>query len=265
MNRNPNKWPWVRDLRFIQDKNLPLYRQLQNEIKSLIDNLYWDPGERIPTEAEICEGLGMSINTVKKGLHGLVIDGYLVRRPGLGTFVASTVKRPGTSHPMVDEFDNPIKPITSRLLSLEKITADENIALHLNIPPGDAVYLLKRVRSWGNEPISLFYEWIVAKLFPNLENIPENEINSRPMVILLKKYYGIAWRKSSEILSVRKPTLFAAKTLKVAKNKNLLFLFNKVTMMTIFRVNKVYFISGQYPGHVWGVCLGRVRSDISKT
>ena len=45
MAAEQNKWPWVRDEQYKQDKLLPLYIQLRNEIKALIDNMYWKAGE----------------------------------------------------------------------------------------------------------------------------------------------------------------------------------------------------------------------------
>lgn len=248
MNDKFHKWPWVRDPRFIQDKNLPLYIQLQNEIKALVDNLYWLPGEQIPTEADICKGLGMSINTVKKGLHRLVIDGYLIRRQGYGTFVASMVERPGTSHPMVDENDRLIEPITTRLLYLGKEKAAPEIAAHLQIQSGDAIYALKRLRSWGDEPVSFFYEWIIARLFPNLEDISQEEFNTFPMMVLLEKYYGLTWRKSTELLSVRKPEPFVAQALNVSANDPLLFseTTNKTNNDVVLEYRNTYIVTSKY-------------------
>lgn len=248
MNEALTKWPWVRDQRFLQDSNLPLYIQLQKEIKALIDNLYWLPGEQIPTETDICNNLGMSINTVKKGLQSLVIDGYLIRKQGFGTFVASMVERPGTSHPMVDECGDVITPITTSLLYIGKEKADCEIAGRLQIKPGAPIYLLKRVRLWENEPVSFFYEWIVADLFSGLENISKEEFITFPMMILLEKYYGFTWRKSVELLSVRTPTPFVAQVLKVSEEKPLLFseVINKTNNNVILEYRNTYIITDKY-------------------
>ena len=146
MNSHTNMWPWVREPKYVQDKNLPLYIQLQKEIKALIDSNYWEPDEQIPTELVISKCFNISINTVKKGLHGLVTEGYLYRRQGYGTFVASIIKRPNSSHPMVDAYGNLIEPIVTQLLHLEKGKANAEIAEHLKVKRNTEIYLLKRVQ-----------------------------------------------------------------------------------------------------------------------
>lgn len=248
MIKTLNKWPWVRDPYYIQDKNLPLYIQLQNEIKALIDNSYWLPGEQIPTEADICKCLGMSINTVKKGLQGLVSSGYIIRRQGFGTFVAPRVKRPGTSHPMIDKCGNVIEPITTRTLYLGKEKAGAEIAAHLQIKNGAPIYLLERVRLWKNEPVSFFYEWIIAGLFPGLENISIEEFNIFPIMVLLEKYYGFTWHKSIEMLSIQTPPRPVAQILKVSEKKPLLFseIINKTNNDVILEYRNTYIVTNQY-------------------
>ncbi len=46
------------------------------------------PGERLPTEAELCEQLGASINKVREALTLLAQEGLIERRQGSGTYVA---------------------------------------------------------------------------------------------------------------------------------------------------------------------------------
>ncbi len=47
-------------------------------------------GDRLPTEIELIQKYGISRATVREGLASLVEDGILNRRPGAGTFIAST-------------------------------------------------------------------------------------------------------------------------------------------------------------------------------
>jgi DNA-binding FadR family transcriptional regulator len=50
----------------------------------------WPVGERIPTEHELAERLGVGRNTVREAIRVLVHAGMLVTRQGEGTFVRST-------------------------------------------------------------------------------------------------------------------------------------------------------------------------------
>jgi DNA-binding LacI/PurR family transcriptional regulator len=46
------------------------------------------PGETLPAEMRMCEMFGVSRITVRHAVQGLVQDGILTRRPGVGTFVS---------------------------------------------------------------------------------------------------------------------------------------------------------------------------------
>ncbi|NIV29888.1 MAG: extracellular solute-binding protein [Anaerolineae bacterium] len=71
------------------DRNspIPLYHQLRTLIREQIESGVWRPGERIPTEQDLCHLYHISRSPVRQALNELARDGLLVRRPGLGTFV----------------------------------------------------------------------------------------------------------------------------------------------------------------------------------
>ncbi len=76
---------------------IPAYFQLQEYLKKQIQDGVWLPGEKIPTEAELCESYNMSRTPVRQALKELVFEGLLTRTAGRGTFVAlQTNKQPGT-------------------------------------------------------------------------------------------------------------------------------------------------------------------------
>lgn len=66
---------------------IPIYHQLKSAIKKKIETGEFKPGERIPTEQELCERYAISRSPVRQALKELVYEGLLVRRRGLGTFV----------------------------------------------------------------------------------------------------------------------------------------------------------------------------------
>lgn len=69
---------------------IPLYRQLYNELKQAIDSGFYKSGEQIPSEDRLREMYGISRITVRKALEELTADKILVKRHGKGTFVAKT-------------------------------------------------------------------------------------------------------------------------------------------------------------------------------
>ncbi|NLF00186.1 MAG: extracellular solute-binding protein [Anaerolineales bacterium] len=66
---------------------VPIYHQLKSLIRERIELGIWRPGDRIPTEHELCDLYGISRAPVRQALTELAQEGLVTRRPGLGTFV----------------------------------------------------------------------------------------------------------------------------------------------------------------------------------
>jgi ABC-type glycerol-3-phosphate transport system substrate-binding protein len=72
------------------DKNapVPIARQIERAIGDLIASGEFSPGQRLPTEMDLCNRLGVSRTPIRQALGQLVAQGLLVRQAGRGTFVA---------------------------------------------------------------------------------------------------------------------------------------------------------------------------------
>ena len=68
---------------------IPLYLQLKDSIIENIKNGIYQPGDKIPTEEEICNTCGISRSVIKQALSELVSEGYLMRYKSKGTYVKS--------------------------------------------------------------------------------------------------------------------------------------------------------------------------------
>jgi len=73
---------------------VPIYYQLKLHFKEQMESDILRPGDRLPTEIELCELYHVSRAPVRQALTELAREGYLYRRAGQGTFVArSSSKR----------------------------------------------------------------------------------------------------------------------------------------------------------------------------
>lgn len=72
-----------------------LYVQLTNILLARIRTGEWKTGRQIPTEEDLCKGFGVSKITVRRAIHNLVIEGYLEKIQGKGTFVRQGPPRAG--------------------------------------------------------------------------------------------------------------------------------------------------------------------------
>ena len=66
----------------------PLHLQAQQHLLSLIENGTYEPGQRFPSEADLAAQLGISRPTLREALLNLEQEGVIVRKHGIGTFVA---------------------------------------------------------------------------------------------------------------------------------------------------------------------------------
>jgi multiple sugar transport system substrate-binding protein len=84
------------------DRNTPIpaYFQLKEYLRKQIRNGVWLPGEKIPTEAELCESYNISRTPVRQALKDLVFEGLLTRTAGRGTFVAQKIDMQPSSMPI---------------------------------------------------------------------------------------------------------------------------------------------------------------------
>lgn len=67
----------------------PLYAQASEALRKLVQGNGYAPGDRLPSEIELSQRLGISRPTLREALHQLEEEGAIVRKHGVGTFVAT--------------------------------------------------------------------------------------------------------------------------------------------------------------------------------
>jgi GntR family transcriptional regulator len=148
------------------DHRLPLYHRLRDQIALQIAQNVWKPGEAIPTEAELAAKYKMAIGTVRRAIQTLVDDGLVERSQGKGTFV----RRPSfdTSlfrflrlHGQGGRHEVP----ESRILSRESLTGPSEVTKALQLPAGEQVIRLSRLRSMAGRPVLCEEIWLPKTRF----------------------------------------------------------------------------------------------------
>lgn len=160
----------------ILDKNnpTPLYFQVQKILEARIEEGQWLPGTQLPSERELCEEFDVSRITIRQALAALTNQGRLVRRQGIGTFVAS---------PRIEQQLGPLTGFTqeveargqqpgARVLRQEVISAPAAAARALSLEPDAPVTLIQRQRLVDDEPLALETAHLPVHRFPDLANFP---------------------------------------------------------------------------------------------
>ncbi len=75
-------------LRVDQESKIPIYVQIEEQIRSLIAAGQLRPGEQLPTIRELATELRVNYNTIARAYLDLDREGIISTRQGRGTFVA---------------------------------------------------------------------------------------------------------------------------------------------------------------------------------
>lgn len=133
---------------------LPLYEQIKLLILRSLSDDEWAPGAAIPSEMELARRYQVSQGTVRKAIDELVQDNILVRRQGKGTFVA-TLTDDGTNYRFLNllTIEGEKEYPKSEFIEFQRGKADAYVAKRLEIRPGSALAILRRVLKFSGEPV----------------------------------------------------------------------------------------------------------------
>jgi DNA-binding LacI/PurR family transcriptional regulator len=73
--------------------NLPVYVYIKRVLKNQIEDGELPEGARVPSEMELARQYNVSRNPTRQALRDLELEGYIVRSPGRGSFVAPISRR----------------------------------------------------------------------------------------------------------------------------------------------------------------------------
>lgn len=136
----------------------PLYVQLSDLLAREICSGRIRIGQLLPSEAEMSERYGISRITVRQAMARLVHEKLVQRERGRGTFaiggkVETQVNQVNRS--FEEEMHTQGLPFRVRLLHYERLIPPPGVAATLQIPLGEKVYRLERLRLLRNRPFGI--------------------------------------------------------------------------------------------------------------
>lgn len=152
---------------------IPLYLQIKKELKEKIESKDYPYGSLLPSELELESVYGVSRITIRQAISELEKEGYVKRARGKGTTITYSEK--------IDENLTAIRRFTTEMnergltpgtleARIEKISANKEVAEHLDLKVGEDVYYLYRVRTGDGDPIVLFESFIPTNYTLSLNN-----------------------------------------------------------------------------------------------
>lgn len=204
---------------------IPLYYQLENVLREKIISGAFAAGEQLPTENDFINQFGVSRITVRQALAALATDNLIERRQGSGTYVAhrKTRKRrfdqnihlTGSLDELIEMgLDTPVK-----LLEMNRIDADQQEALLLQIKIGTPVFRLKRLSLHEGTPYSLIINYLPIEIG---EKLTESELNSGAILQLIENKLGYRLREARQQIRAELADPYIAELLNVRVGSALL-------------------------------------------
>lgn len=204
-----------------RDSPIPLYFQLTEQLTAAITDGRLQPGDPFENEVAMSTRLGLSRPTVRRAIHGMVDKGLLVRRRGLGTFVASRrVHRRGNKGSLFEDLEAQERvPSTSVLKCRSERNPPASTALDLD--PETELLAVRRLRFADGEPLAIMQNWLP----PLFSSITREQLEARGLYQILRDL-GIGSVVAHQSIAARLP---------VAEEMELLGISEDVPVITLTR------------------------------
>ncbi len=139
----------------------PAYAQLVRILLGQIAAGMFRPGDRLPSEAQLCERYSVSPMTVRRVINILVDQGVVTAEQGRGTFVKPLEL--GTATFDLDTIQHLFREgqSTVKLLEARITSATERTARKLDINVGERTVFIRRLIFRGEEPMLLHREHVI--------------------------------------------------------------------------------------------------------
>ena len=147
------------------------YETIYNAIIKQIEGGKLKEGDKIPSETELMAQFDASRGTVRKAVDLLQERGYVQKIHGKGVFVLRKKNiefRLGGIVSFREENERLNRNIVTKVVEMQKLSADKAVAKLLNVKRKTEIDLIKRVRNIDGENVILDVNYFVSDIIPDL-------------------------------------------------------------------------------------------------
>jgi GntR family transcriptional regulator len=197
------------------------YQRVYDLVLELVAEQGLNPGDRLPTTAELADIAGVSSISVRRALDELERAGKIRRRQGLGTFVAdpriaADPTRPGELLQTLIDSDRKGAPatLTTSLISIGVGLPSSTILTALGVEPGQPVWEIWRKRSLGSDDSILERAVLPLSRVPAIDQ--ERLAAGESLYRFIQERYSITDDYTEQAFEVDTPNNWEAKHLRIA-------------------------------------------------
>jgi GntR family transcriptional regulator len=153
----------------LRSNKMSLSARAQQYLLSLVENGTYEPGDQLPSQADLASQLGISRPTLREALLNLEQDGVIIRKHGVGTFVA-----PGYGQRLETGLERleSVLQLASRqgmqpectALEVESAPADKEVAARLQVPVDSEVTHVRRVITVEGKPVAYMLDVVPSSV-----------------------------------------------------------------------------------------------------
>jgi len=169
-------------------RSLPVYHQLSSILRQQIKDGAFTPDKAMPSEMQLSSGYDVSRVTVRRALELLEAEGRIVRRHGVGTFVAPPARnvqaQAGRVSGLVENLISMGMDTTAQLIEYESdIVPPSPVAQALGLQADDTVLKMVRLRSHRGATLSVSTVYLPHSVS---HLVQEHMLDDRPVVRMLE-------------------------------------------------------------------------------
>ncbi len=238
----------------IRPNRVPLSTQTQQYLLDLIERGTYGPGEQLPSEKVLSVQLGISRSTLREALMNLEQDGVLIRRHGVGTFVA-----PGYEHRLESGLERleSILEMAARQglevrvegLEVRQTAADPNLCEKLEVQPGTEITSIRRAILVDETPVAYMADFAPSSILPSDE--VDDTFNGSVLDLLREKQLAEIAQVVAHIVAITADRTLSAR-LQVRRGQPLLLLEETVFTSAgeVVECSRNYFVPDHFQFHV---------------
>ncbi|MBI2157613.1 MAG: GntR family transcriptional regulator [Candidatus Rokubacteria bacterium] len=179
---------------------VPRYQQIADALRERIRAGELAPGARLDNQRQLARSFGVTLMTLRQALEVLERERLIVRRHGLGTFVAGPSIDYDILH--LQRFAGDLQAqgerVETRFLACRFTLADRRAAAALGLGPRARVLVVERLRLVDGLPVSLQRSFLPAKIG---DEVVRADLAATPLHHVLEFKLGLVIQRARETVS----------------------------------------------------------------
>lgn len=175
---------------FLAERNQSKIQALINTFSEMIEQGYWLPGDRLPTEKELSHQLNLSVGTVQAAMRALQSANLVERSRRSGTFVAQPHEQSPTNWYFHFRTADGVGPLPWETLGLyvEEITDEGEWSRFLG--PAQSYIKLSRLVAVAGEVLLWSEFYLDGQRFSGLLDTPTGVLATKKMCVYIHERFN---------------------------------------------------------------------------